>query len=73
MPMVYISEHANVELEKYRARISKVAGIDCDRSQAILKSIHGEHNPLGLPEVDRLARHYGLNREDVFAIIKEIV
>jgi hypothetical protein len=39
MPMVYISEHANLELEKYRLRVNKETGIACDRSQAIIKAV----------------------------------
>lgn len=37
--MVYISEHANLELEKYRLQVNRETKIACDRSQAILKLI----------------------------------
>jgi hypothetical protein len=39
MPMVYVSEHANLELEKYRMQVNKKTGIEIDRSQAVLKLI----------------------------------
>lgn len=39
MPMVYISEHANLELEKYRLQVNRETKIACDRSQAIIKLI----------------------------------
>lgn len=39
MPMVYISKHAVLELEKYRLQVNRETGIACGRSQAILKLI----------------------------------
>ena len=39
MPMVYISDHALLELERYRLQVNRETGIACDRSQAVLKLI----------------------------------
>lgn len=39
MPMVYISDHALLELERYRLQVNKDTKIACDRSQAIIKLI----------------------------------
>jgi hypothetical protein len=37
--MVYISDHALLELERYRLQVNRETGIACDRSQAVLKLI----------------------------------
>lgn len=37
--MVYISDHALLELERYRLQVNKETGIACDKSQVVLKLI----------------------------------
>jgi len=44
MPMVYLSDQANLELEKYRLQVNRETNIACDRSDAILKLIKEKAN-----------------------------
>lgn len=67
MPMIYLSERARLELEKYRLKLESDMGVPCDNSQAILKFT----NPDIKQTMWQVAYSFG-NREEAEALLTRI-